>query len=166
MDSSAAFEFASSANPSHTAAVQNLYRPCPVVSRTKPRFSNSVRFLSPAAFETPQVSAAISADNTGVAVSAAINIGGVFLDRSEITSPALACQSSNRSSSISPARQDCSTEWYHFRSFVFGSPPSRNRREKMMLVVGYASNGPVCERLAVVASADAPDREFRCSTAN
>lgn len=38
--------------------------------------------------------------------------------------------------------------------------------EKMMLVVGYASNGPVCERLAVVARADAPDREFRCSTAN
>lgn len=38
--------------------------------------------------------------------------------------------------------------------------------EKMMLVVGYASNGPVCERLAVVARADASDREFRCSTAN
>ena len=38
--------------------------------------------------------------------------------------------------------------------------------EKMMLVVGYASNGPVCERLAGVARIDAPDREFRCSTAN
>lgn len=38
--------------------------------------------------------------------------------------------------------------------------------EKMMLVVGYASNGPVCEHLAVVARADAPDREFRCSTGN
>lgn len=38
--------------------------------------------------------------------------------------------------------------------------------EKMMLVFGYASNGPVCERLAGVARMDAPDREFRCSTAN
>lgn len=38
--------------------------------------------------------------------------------------------------------------------------------EKMMLLVGYASNGPVCERLAVVARSDAPDREFRCSSAN
>lgn len=38
--------------------------------------------------------------------------------------------------------------------------------EKMMLVVGYASNGQVCERLAVVARADAPHREFRCSAAN
>ncbi|MFG6552463.1 hypothetical protein [Sulfitobacter sp. 1A16808] len=38
--------------------------------------------------------------------------------------------------------------------------------EKMMLVVGYASNGSVCERLVDVATADAPDREFRCSTAN
>lgn len=38
--------------------------------------------------------------------------------------------------------------------------------EKMMLVFGYASNSPVCERLAAVARLDAPDREFRCSTAN
>lgn len=38
--------------------------------------------------------------------------------------------------------------------------------EKMMLVVGYATNGPVCERLAIVAQADAPARKFRCSTAN
>lgn len=38
--------------------------------------------------------------------------------------------------------------------------------ENMMLVLGYASNGPVCERLAAVARIDAPDREFRCSTAN
>ena len=38
--------------------------------------------------------------------------------------------------------------------------------EKMMLVVGYASNGPVCERLASVARVDAPEREFRCRTAN
>jgi len=38
--------------------------------------------------------------------------------------------------------------------------------EKMMLVVGYASNGPVCERLAAVARIDAPEREFRCGTAN
>lgn len=38
--------------------------------------------------------------------------------------------------------------------------------EKMILVVGYAANRPVCERLAVVARADAPDREFRCTTAN
>lgn len=38
--------------------------------------------------------------------------------------------------------------------------------EKMMLVVGYASNGPVCERLAAMARIDAPGREFRCSTAN
>jgi hypothetical protein len=38
--------------------------------------------------------------------------------------------------------------------------------EKMMLVVGYASNGPVCERLAAIARIDSPDREFRCSTAN
>jgi hypothetical protein len=38
--------------------------------------------------------------------------------------------------------------------------------EKMILVVGYASNGPVCERLATVAHLDAPAREFRCSAAN
>ena len=38
--------------------------------------------------------------------------------------------------------------------------------EKMMLVFGYASNGPVCERLAAVAHIDSPDREFRCSRAN
>ena len=38
--------------------------------------------------------------------------------------------------------------------------------EKMVLFVGYASNGPVCERLAAIARIDAPDREFRCSTAN
>ena len=38
--------------------------------------------------------------------------------------------------------------------------------EKMMLVLGYAANAPVCERLAAVARSDAPDREFRCTTAN
>lgn len=38
--------------------------------------------------------------------------------------------------------------------------------EKMMLVFGYASNQPVCERLAVLAAADAPDREFKCTPAN
>jgi hypothetical protein len=38
--------------------------------------------------------------------------------------------------------------------------------EKMMLVFGYADNSPVCERLAAVAYLDAPDREFRCSSAN
>lgn len=38
--------------------------------------------------------------------------------------------------------------------------------EKMMLIVGYASNGPVCERLSEIARIDAPYREFRCITAN
>lgn len=38
--------------------------------------------------------------------------------------------------------------------------------ERMMLVVGYAANGPVCDRLAAVARADAPNREFRCVVAN
>lgn len=38
--------------------------------------------------------------------------------------------------------------------------------EKMVLFVGYAANGPVCERLATISRIDAPDREFRCSTAN
>jgi len=38
--------------------------------------------------------------------------------------------------------------------------------EKMVLFVGYAANGPVCERLAAIARIDSPDREFRCSTAN
>jgi hypothetical protein len=38
--------------------------------------------------------------------------------------------------------------------------------EKMMLVFGYASNAPVCERLAALAGIDAPDRKFRCTAAN
>lgn len=38
--------------------------------------------------------------------------------------------------------------------------------EKMMLVFGYASNGPVCDRLVQVAKADAPERNFRCVSAN
>lgn len=38
--------------------------------------------------------------------------------------------------------------------------------EKVMPVFEYADNGPVCERLAVVAYLDAPDREFSRSTAN
>ena len=38
--------------------------------------------------------------------------------------------------------------------------------EKMMLVVGYATNEPICDRLAMVVRLDAPDRKFRCSTAN
>lgn len=38
--------------------------------------------------------------------------------------------------------------------------------EKMMLVVGYAANGPVCLRLQSVARHDAPHREFRCTPAN
>ncbi len=38
--------------------------------------------------------------------------------------------------------------------------------ENVMLVVGYAFNEPVCEKLAEVARVDAPHREFRCSTAN
>lgn len=37
---------------------------------------------------------------------------------------------------------------------------------KMILVVGYVANGPVCDRLAAVARIDAPAREFRCNTAN
>ena len=38
--------------------------------------------------------------------------------------------------------------------------------EKMMLVVGYATNKPICDRLEMVVRLDAPDRKFRCTTAN
>lgn len=38
--------------------------------------------------------------------------------------------------------------------------------EEMMLVFGYANNKPVCDLLVRVATADAPNRKFRCVEAN
>jgi hypothetical protein len=62
--------------------------------------------------------------------------------------------------------------WFHFRLLsifvlIFWlEMESAVGWEKMILVVGYAANGPICERLAAVARIDAPAREFRCNTAN
>ncbi len=38
--------------------------------------------------------------------------------------------------------------------------------EKMILVVGYANNQPICEMMVRLGSAQSPDREFRCAAAN
>lgn len=38
--------------------------------------------------------------------------------------------------------------------------------EKMILVVGYASNGPICEMMANMGAAQSPERQFRCTAAN
>ncbi|MDE4275788.1 hypothetical protein PXK58_15680 [Phaeobacter gallaeciensis] len=38
--------------------------------------------------------------------------------------------------------------------------------EKMILVIGYASNQPVCEMMVRMGSEQSPDREFRCTAAN
>lgn len=38
--------------------------------------------------------------------------------------------------------------------------------EKMMLVVGYADNVTVCQRLVEMAKVDSPTRNFRCTDAN
>jgi hypothetical protein len=38
--------------------------------------------------------------------------------------------------------------------------------EKMMLVFGYANNRSVCKGLRSMAADDAPNREFRCKSAN
>ena len=50
------------------------------------------------------------------------------------------------------------TQWFMMKSMVGW--------EKMMLIFGYADNVEVCEHLVEVASAESPDRDFRCTDAN
>lgn len=38
--------------------------------------------------------------------------------------------------------------------------------EKMILVIGYASNQPVCNMMVRMGAAQSPDRAFRCTAAN
>ena len=38
--------------------------------------------------------------------------------------------------------------------------------ENMILISGYANNQPICNKLLSIVRNDAPNRKFRCSTAN
>lgn len=38
--------------------------------------------------------------------------------------------------------------------------------EKMVLVIGYASNQPVCHMMVRIGTAQSPNRVFRCTAAN
>lgn len=38
--------------------------------------------------------------------------------------------------------------------------------EKMVLVIGYASNEPVCDMMVRMGAEQSPNREFRCTAAN
>lgn len=38
--------------------------------------------------------------------------------------------------------------------------------DRMMLIVGYADNVEVCQRLVEIAKEDSPNRNFRCTDAN